>query len=223
MEIIIIIIVIMVIMALIGGLGPTGLVYETNLTALETSQYTCDRIVWTTAPTVTNGQFRGRLSLACEVVGIGHGGIAALEEYLAERVVMKAAKFYGATYSVQEGSLRGATYDVAVRGEANGESIELRGTTQLLTDGAIELRHTFSTDPSEAQKANRWLRGVRSELHVSSTLRPNWYRVVISHEAAIAKPALLSANRFQTMVTEQLEAKMAEEAKNVLTSIANNL
>ena len=147
----------------------------------------------------------------------------ALDEYLAERVVTKAAKFYGASYSVQDGALRGAAFDVAVRGEAEGESIELRGTTRLLTDDAIELRHTFSADPSEAQKAHRWLRGVESDLHVTSTLRPNWYRVVISHDAVIAKPMLISAARFRALVVEKLETKMREEANNVLTSVANNL
>jgi hypothetical protein len=92
-----------------------------------------------------------------------------------------------------------------------------------VTDDVLELKHTFAADPKEAQKAHRFLRGVGSELHVSSLLRPNWYRVVVAHEAVIAKPALVSSARFRSMVTEKLEAKMKEEAKDVLTSVANNL
>lgn len=223
MEIIIVIVIIAVIMMLIGGLGPTGLVYETNYAALEASKWNCDKIVWTQPATVENGEFRGRLELACEVEGIGAGGIAALEDYLSDRVVAKAAKFYGASYGVSEGSMTGASYDVAVHGEQDGDSIDLRGTSRIVSDGAVELRHSFSADRQEAQKASRWLRGVGSTLYVTATLRPNWYRVVLAHEATIAKPALVSSSRFRSMVAEKLEAKVNEQAKSLLTSVANHL
>jgi len=223
MEIIIIIIIIAVIMMVLGGLGPTGLVYETNYKALNESQFTCDRIVWTSGPAVEDGKFHGTISQACEVSAVGNGGIPALEEYLADRVLQKAAKVYATNYTTRADGMEGVSYDVAVRGEADGDSIELRGTTQLVSDGAIELLHTFKANPKDAQKANRWLRGVASSMHVSSSLRPNWYRVVLSHEAIIAKPALVSSSRFRSMVAEKLEKKVAEEAKNVLTSVANQL
>lgn len=224
MEIIIIVIIIAVIfLFLSGGIPMMGEDYSEAHQLLAQSQYQCEQVVWSTAPQIVDTIFDGTMELRCQFEAVKGSGLVELRRHMLDRLPASAEKVHGGPFVENYQGLPSNAFDLTLRMKAKNETVLVRGKTHIATDGFTQLRNVFESTETPSRGAASYIRGVRSEVSVEATDRPNWYRLRIISATKIEKPWFIGKDKFQKVLVEKSEDEFQKKAINMMTEISNNL
>lgn len=224
MTVIIVIVIIAVILfVLMGGFNPVMLTTDlSNMTPLAANQWQCEETIWTDAPKIEHGLFKGTLRIDCRFEAINGGGMIELRRYLVDRIPTLAETVHGETVQNFDG-LPSTVYDVSMKVNEKDEEARVRGKTYVATDGFTRLRHVFIADNIASRGAAKYLKGMRSELNITQRAQPHWYDVQIVNSSTVEKPWGIPGKVFKRELVKKIETDIREKAEAVLTSVSNHL
>jgi hypothetical protein len=224
MEIILIVIIIAVIfMFLSGGFPLMTADYGEAHQRLAASQYKCEQVVWTTAPQVTDSLFDGTMELRCQFEAVAGVGMIELRKHMLAKLPASAEKIHSGPSVENFEGLPSNAWDLTLRMKAKNETVLVRGKTHVATNGFTQIRNVFESTETPTRGAAKYLKGVRSEVSVEATDRPNWYNIRIISQSKVEKPWFISAGKFRAALVEKSEEQFNEKAIDMMTEIAHHL
>lgn len=183
------------------------------------SMHKCYSPQWTSNPKVVSNVFTGTIEVVCEIQTDGQGSIADLQAQLEGAAVTSSNIRLDGAQPVSFGRLDGVSHTATL--VANKTVV--RGSTELVSDGSTELRRSFSVSGKDARAVHSLLQSAKTDVEVSSSLSPGYYRVVFTMSAGIEKPLLIAASRFATALKAQFEERARKEAEAAIKNLGNAL
>lgn len=185
--------------------------------------WNCGSPFWSEKAEVVEGEFRGTVSLDCEVQGVKGGGIRALRAHLVDQVYQTAHTVNGAAVVKTVAEMPATSQAVTMALETEEETYQLDGESTIATNGQTRLRHLFQTKSIPNQGSLKYLRSMANEVAVETSTREGWYRVRFSNTSRIAKPWYVGTSTFKNLVVEKNEEKINARKQRLLNDLAANL
>ncbi len=185
-------------------------------------QWQCGQPYWTTSPSVTDSRFKGTVALDCQVEGVAGGGIQQLRSHIASDMVNTASSVENQMIETVDG-LPAISHDVELVIEHEGATHELRGKSQLATNGFTSLRHIFTATRIPGDTDLKYLKGLTDEVQVTTTNRDGWYQIHMTYSPDVAKPWFVGGSLFKSTLIEKCEERMQERKERVVNDLASHL
>lgn len=220
-----IIAIITVIMELIGGgQFDRALVPDQQVAYhLASYQWSCGSSQWAVPGNVQNGVYSGTVLSKCEIEGTNGGGIVALRNHLVEQISRNSSHIFEGPVVKNYNGLPSHAYDHSVVVATNEQEFEMRGETNIATNGFTELKSVFRATSIPTNNSLHYLKGMEDEISVSASNRAGWYTITLKTTTSVAKPWFLSGETFTKAMNEKLVEKMENRRERVMNDLASKL
>lgn len=192
---------------------------------LASYQWNCSAPTWTTPTASTGSNYQGTVEMKCQVEGTNGGGIVTLWNHMIQQVNRNAAHMYEGPLVKNFQGLPSQEFDhsVLMAGKDNVE-FELRGETNIATNGFTELRNVFHATEIPTEGNMHYLKGFDEEIRVQkSEGRDGWYTVTVRSTNTVSKPWYVSSETFKEALQKTMVEKMEGRRERVMNDLASQL
>lgn len=191
---------------------------------LASYQWSCSKPAWAEAGAVSNGVFSGTLEMKCEVEGTNGGGLISLRNHMLDQLNRTSSQIHQGPIVKNFEGLPSHAYDhsMVIEGSDRNE-YEMRGETNLATNGFTVLRNVYRATEIPQNGDLHYLKGMEDAIEVASANQAGHWQVTLRSKSQVAKPWYVSSDTFKQAVQQKLEEKMENRRERIMNDLASQL
>ncbi len=190
---------------------------------LAAHQMNCGPSYWSVTPAIEKNLFSGTVALECDIQGISGGGLVELRRHLIDQTLRTATSLHEGPIMRNFEGLPSNAYDETITIGHENEKYEIRGQTDIATNGFTRLRSSFASTEIPTRGNLRSLKNFVGGVEVRTTDRPGWYHVKMSYASHVVKPWYASSEMFKNELVTKSQSSLEERKEKVLGDLAAHL
>jgi len=192
---------------------------------LASYQWNCGSAAWSQPGSIQNGAFTGTVEIKCNVEGTNGGGILTLRQHMLDQLTRSSSQVHEGPIVKNFEGLPSHAYDHSVvLADGDRYEYEMRGETNIATNGSTELRNVFRATTIPPAGDLRYLKGLEDAVEVTaSASQPGWYEIKLVTKSTVAKPWYVSNETFLKAVEQALATKLENRRERILNDLASQL
>ena len=187
--------------------------------------WSCNQAVWTDAPRVEDGKFKGTIAVDCTFIGVSGGGFPELNDYLNYKVSRspEVRTVHAGPIDETYANLPSTYYDVTMNMNVQNTDVQVREDAHIATDRQSQLVFAnFSKDIQGSGNA-QYLKKLDAVLNITGEMTTRTYQIHAVNTLHIKKPWYAPEGQFLSEIKKSIMKHIHQVEETIITEIANHI